>query len=69
MRAAATPEALQQSSWLGPEGPGSYYRSSGAALAGLAAGARWIQYRASLVSPDSLDTPVLRAVSIRYDAR
>jgi hypothetical protein len=69
VRAAATPEALQQSSWLGPEGPGSYYRSPGAALTGLAAGARWIQYRASLVSPDSLDTPVLRAVSIRYDAR
>jgi len=66
VRVAATRFELSSAVWTGPDGPNSYYLRSGADLGGLGVGQGWIQYKATLVSPESLDTPVLRSVSITY---
>jgi hypothetical protein len=66
VRWAATREGLESAPWTGPEGPESYYKSSGAQLPKSAGGTRWIQYKASLLSPGSANSPVLESVSIRY---
>ncbi len=65
VRSAGTSQALKSAPWRGPKGPASFYTESGASLAGAAEG-RWIQYKASLVSPGSASSPVLGSVSIRY---
>lgn len=64
VRAAASREELASAPWQGPQGPKSFYREPDAKLSGLAKEARWIQYKASLISPDSGNTPILRSVSI-----
>ena len=66
LRAAQTREALTSAPWLGPQGEKSYYREAGAVLLDLPRSARWIQYKASLISPDSVNSPVLRSVSVYY---
>ena len=68
VRWADTRDALTTAPWNGPKGPESYYTESRASLASGASGARWIQYKASLVSPGSANSPVLRSVSIRYQS-
>ena len=69
VRAADSRESLERAPWLRSQRPRELVCYAGAELRGLPTGARWIQYRASLVSPDSLNTPVLRAVTIGYEAR
>lgn len=64
VRTAATKEALATSPWTGPAGPGSHYVKSGEPL--QQATGRWIQYKATLVSPNDINSPVLRGVSISY---
>lgn len=59
VRAAATKEALANAPWQGA------FKQSGASLAGVGAG-RWIQYQATLISPNEVNSPVLRGVSITY---
>ena len=66
VRTAATRSELAAALWSGPSGEGSFYTESGQALKGVGAGGRWIQYKASLVSPDDANTPTLKAVSISY---
>ena len=66
VRWADTREALTAAPWNGPKGSKSYYTESGASLVSGTSGARWMQYKASLVSPGSASSPVLRSVSIRY---
>jgi hypothetical protein len=66
VRTAATREGLAEAAWSGPSGAGSSYTTPGAVLQGSASTGRWIQYKATLVSPDDVNTPVLRAVSITY---
>ena len=65
VRGAATPEALRKSAWTGPTGPGSDYNQRRSKLS-LPPGARYFQFKASLISPDGASTPILRSVSIRY---
>jgi hypothetical protein len=67
VRTADAREALAAAPWQGPEGARSHFRAPGASLAGVRPG-RWLQWKASLVSPDSIDTPVLRSDSLRYAA-
>ena len=66
VRSAGTREALESAPWGGPDGPQSFYTESGASLARREAEVRWIQYKASLISPGSASSPVLRSVSIQY---
>jgi len=66
IRCAPTREGLNSAPWTGPKGSGSYYAKQGENLASQPANARWLQYKASLVSPNSADTPVLRSVSVGY---
>jgi hypothetical protein len=63
-RTAATRDELAKAAWSGPAAPGSFHPGSGEAL--RVGPGRWIQYKATLVSPDDANTPVLRAVSISY---
>ena len=66
VRTAPSPEALEKTPWAGPEGPESYYRERHALLRGLAKDARHFQFKASLISPNGANTPVLRSVSVDY---
>ena len=66
LRAAETRQGLADAPWQGPKGPDSFYRTSPARIDGLPQKARWIQYKASLISPDSANSPVLRSVSVGY---
>jgi hypothetical protein len=66
VRTAATRDGLATALWQGPDGPNSFYRTAGSKLLGLARDGRWIQYKASLTSPDSANTPVLHSVLIGY---
>ncbi len=66
LRVASTRQGLATASWQGPQGPQSYYGTSPAAIEGLPENVRWIQYKASLISPDSANSPILRSVSIAY---
>jgi len=63
VRSASSQAALESSPWKGPEGPGSYFRQSGAELR-LPPGEGWFQYRAILTTPDGGSTPVLQEVVI-----
>jgi hypothetical protein len=66
LRRAASREALETSSWQGPGGEGTYYKASGADLSGFMGAGAWLQYKATLISPDSANTPVLRGVFVEY---
>lgn len=66
IRTAATKADLLKAAWTGPTGQNSTYRHSGDELKDLGSKGRWIQYKATLVSPNDANTPVLRAVSISY---
>ncbi len=68
VRSAENRDALGSAPWKGPEGPKSYYTGSGASLTAGSSGGRWIQYKASLISPGSANSPVLRSVSIGYQS-
>ena len=66
IRGATTREGLDSSEWSGPDGPGSHYTRPGSRLDRLAAGTRWIQYRATLVAPGGVNSPVVDEVEITY---
>ncbi len=66
LRAAPTRQELTAAPWQGPRGTQSFYRTSPAEIEGLPKNARWIQYKASLISPNSANSPLLRSVSVRY---
>ncbi len=67
IRTAETKQALAAARWQGPEGPDSFYTSPGANMKQPAHKHRWVQYKASLISPNSSNTPVLRSVRIDYE--
>ena len=66
VRTAVTREELLLAQWRGPKGPKSFYVNSGAKLTPSDNNHRWIQYKATLISPNSSNTPVLHSVSIEY---
>ena len=68
VRTAATEAGLQEAGWRGPGGRPGYFRQSGEAVGPTPAGHRWIQYKATLVSPNCANTPVLRAVELQIES-
>ena len=65
VRAAGCPEELSQTAWRGPDGSESYYQSRHSDLSDLGKG-RYFQFRATLISPNDANTPVLRSVAVDY---
>ena len=65
IRTAETQAGLKSAAWLGPDGADSVYTERGGRIKTLNSGG-WIQYKATLVSPDSVNSPILRSVSIGY---
>ena len=57
-------QELSQAAWRGPAGVNSYYETSGAAIEGVAPGARWLQYRAVLISFNGCRSVQLEEVRI-----
>jgi FG-GAP-like repeat len=66
VRTAATRAELTSGSWLGWDGPETFYSLSGESIRGSRRGDRWIQYRATLGSDYGARWPVLREVRIIY---
>ena len=69
IRTADTQEQLPDAVWTGPNGSHSDFTISGDRLPETPREHRWVQYKASLVSPDSVNTPVLRSVTIEYSVK
>ena len=65
VRIATSREALQNTSWSGPQGSNTYFETSGTDLPSQEAG-RWLQYRAVFQSPDGGSWPILNEVSIVF---
>lgn len=55
VRAAATRAGVDKAAWT---------KTEGGALSGVSG--RWVQYKATLISPDDANSPVLRGVTIEY---
>ena len=66
LRRTSSREALNTAPWQGLRGEGTFFETSGASLEGLKGSGDWIQYKATLISPDSANSPILRSVSIEY---
>ena len=66
LRRTSSREALNTAPWQGLRGEGTFFETSGGSLEGLKGSGDWIQYKATLISPDSANSPILRSVSIEY---
>lgn len=66
IRTAKTKDALKKAIWLGPSGPGSYFRDRDCALDSIPSG-NWIQYRAVLDTGNGAISPVLSMVEIYFE--
>lgn len=64
VRSAESSAGLTSAPWTGPDGPGSFYTTSGMRLAGDVSGHRWISYRAVLTSVDGANSARLSEVEI-----
>ncbi|MCH2213118.1 MAG: VCBS repeat-containing protein [Fuerstiella sp.] len=64
VRSASQKNMLTATDWHGPTGPKSFYRESPAALVGIPAEHRWLQYRAIFTSPDGANTAYLREIAV-----
>ena len=69
LRTADSRAALESASWRGPRGEKSFFKTSGTSIPPAPASHRWIQYKATLISPNSANTPVLESVTIAYAVR
>ena len=66
LRWAATKEQLKLAQWMGPGGENTYYKQSGEEVNITSKGARWLQYRATFVSPYGCRSPKLREVRVDF---
>lgn len=66
LKQASSSEALKTAPWQGPGGEGTFFQTPGGSLEGLKGSGDWIQYKASLISSDSANSPILRSVSVEY---
>jgi len=64
IRTAATRAGLENSPWSGPGGVNAVFHESGAEIGPVPAEHGWIQYKATLISPNCANSPVLRRVEI-----
>lgn len=65
VRTAKALDELANAPWQGSDGVGSYLDASGATLAALGEGQRWLQYRVVLRTPDGGNSPTLGKVEVR----
>ena len=65
LRSADSESGLDALAWEGPGGPDTWYES---ALDASENGGAWIQYRLVLGSKNSLNTPRLTRVEVRYES-
>src|SRR6266567_893690 len=61
VRFGSSRETLSRAPWLGPQGVESFFTVPGVVQS---QGGRWIQYKATLVSPNGANSPVLKSVTI-----
>ena len=66
VRSGPSVETLKKTPWTGPEGPDSYYWQPRSQLREMAKDARYFQFKASLISPNGANTPVLRSTTVEY---
>lgn len=66
VRTSSSKDGLDRAVWQGPDGENSYYFKSGQALTPQGSTGSWIQYKATLVSPNDANTPILESVSVSY---
>lgn len=66
LRTATSREALDQASWIGADGPGSWFQNPEHTLQNHFPPGSWVQWRARLISPDSANSPVLRDVTLEF---
>jgi len=64
VRSSGGKDGLDEAEWQGPAGAKSFYRKPGAALTGVPAKHRWLQYRAMFTSPDGGNTAYLTEVAV-----
>jgi hypothetical protein len=67
LRWAQSRKQLDSAPWRGPSGEGSVYEQSGADIEGVEATSKWLQYRASLISPNGCRSPGLEEVRVDFD--
>ena len=66
LRGGDSEEALDAAVWTGPDGEGSFYEESGSVVVGMD-GARWLQYRATLVHGNGCRSPGLSEVRVEFE--
>jgi len=66
IRSASDSGLLDGSPWLGPEGPGSFFTSSGADRSQMPMRS-WIQYRVVLDTVNGAASPVVEAVQVDFE--
>ena len=66
LRWANTLEKLEKAKWLGPSEKKPFYEKSGDKIQGVSQLARWIQYKAILVSPYGCGSPKLYEVRMDF---
>lgn len=65
LRFAKTESDLNQSPWLGPDGPGSFFTKQKSSIEHLPS-ANWMQYRAILDTGNGATSPILQTVEIGF---
>lgn len=68
LRWGSTEGQVRAAEWRGPNGNNTFYETKGAVVSGVPASARWLQYRATFVSPYGGASPALREVLIDLQA-
>ncbi len=66
-RSGWTLSELQSAEWRGPNGPGTYFTSSGQEFDRFHDGHRWFQVKAILSSTDSLKTPSIDSIIVEFE--
>ena len=64
LRGSETEERLNDALWMGPDGEGSYYTTSGETITGIPKHVQWLQYKATFISPYGCGSPKLKEVRI-----
>jgi hypothetical protein len=64
LRGSESKAGLDNATWMGPEGEGSYYETSGESIVSLQKNSRWLQYKATLISLYGCGSPKLKEVRI-----
>ncbi len=67
LRWAASQDKLKSVHWKGPAGEGSFYEESGEQINGVDRGARWLQYKATLVYLNGCRSPKLEEVRVDFE--